>query len=169
MAALDGTCAGGARRRSAVAQDSGGAHATPRAVADVRQHLHERIRDEEDPRGEAEGARRQVEVVLHLELRVAQVGAVDDVQHVPDPQDRQQPPAQPAEEGERRLGVALVAHDAVELAARRVVGPECQARREQRSMASSWSTATQVPALGCFQRTAAGLTAKTVAAVLVPA
>ena len=52
----------------------------------VRRHLHQRVCDEEDARGEAEGARRQVEVVLHLELRVPQVHAVHDVEHVANPQ-----------------------------------------------------------------------------------
>ena len=123
------------RRREAAPRDHAGAEHAPRAEAlqqVIRRDLEEAVRAEEDARGEPEGARRQVEVVLHLELCVPQVHTVHDVEHVANPQDRDQTPAQPAEEvrrqlscgrleeGERRFGVALVAHDGVELAARRV-------------------------------------------------
>ena len=53
-----------------------------RGAAGARR-LEERIRDEEDAGREAKGTRREAEVVCHLQLRVPEVRAVDNVQHIP--------------------------------------------------------------------------------------
>ena len=45
--------------------------------------LQERVRDEEDARCEAKGAWREMKIIRHLQLRIPEVSAVDDVQHIP--------------------------------------------------------------------------------------
>ena len=66
-----------------------GAEAVQRQVA---RHLEEQVADEEQPRGQPEHRLGQPEVLAHRELGEADVGAVEVVDEVEEPQEGHQPP-----------------------------------------------------------------------------